>query len=137
MMSSNVINVNGNSIPVMAELNDAVGRVKQNIEAATPKFEKIGNIALSFESITNVIEKAAGRLMFWWVRRWILSNNRPTCKRYSMAMRKLPSGCRHKSASMARQRCMTAAARIFLFFVCTDFVTRVVHKNKTHHVFSH
>lgn len=64
MMSSNVINfvinVNGNSIPVMAELNDAVGRVKQNIEAATPKFEKIGKIALSFESITNVVEKAAG-----------------------------------------------------------------------------
>ena len=63
-MSSNVINfvinVNGNSIPVMAELNDAVGRVKQNIEAATPKFEKIGKIALSFESITNVVEKAAG-----------------------------------------------------------------------------
>lgn len=63
-MSSNVINfvinVNGNSIPVMAELNDAVGRVKQNIEAATPKFEKIGKIALSFESITNVVEKVSG-----------------------------------------------------------------------------
>ena len=63
-MSSNVINfvinVNGNSIPVMAELNDAVDRVKQNIEAATPKFEKIGKIALSFESITNVVEKISG-----------------------------------------------------------------------------
>ena len=55
-----VINVNGNSIPVMAELNDAVDRVKQNIEAATPKFEKIGKIALSFESITNVVEKISG-----------------------------------------------------------------------------
>ena len=55
-----VINVNGNSIPVMAVLNDVVGRVKQNIEAATPKFEKIGNIALSFESITNVVEKVSG-----------------------------------------------------------------------------
>ena len=63
-MSSNVINfvinVNGNSIPVMAELNDAVSKVKQNIDTATPKIEKIGNIAFNFESITNVVEKVSG-----------------------------------------------------------------------------
>lgn len=52
-----VINVNGNSIPVMMELNDAVEKVKQNVDSATSNLKKLGDFASNIDFITNVVGK--------------------------------------------------------------------------------